>query len=127
MRDLIASIVIVAALIGGWLFFDSYSAKSVDEMSNFIYSDIIPAVEAEKWDDSRIMMAELTEGWDDYKTTALLFLSNHELSEIDYCLAKASKYVNAEDVSNSSGELSSLAEQIMFLKTREKITAENIL
>lgn len=127
MRDLIVSIAMVAVLIGGWLFFDSYSAKAVDEMSNFIYSDIIPAVEAEKWDDSRIMMAELTEGWNDYKDTALLFLSNHELSEIDYCLAKASKYVNAEDVSNSSGELNSLAQQIMFLKVREEITVENLM
>lgn len=127
MRDLIVSIAMVAVLIGGWLFFDSYSAKAVDEMSNFIYSDIIPAVEAEKWDDSRIMMAELAEGWNDYKDTALLFLSNHELSEIDYCLAKTSKYVNAEDVSNSSGELNSLAQQIMFLKVREEITVENLM
>ena len=83
MRDLIVSVAIVAVLIGGWLFFDSYSARSVDEMSDFIYSD--------------------------------------------YCLAKADKYVNAEDVSNSSGELNSLAGQMLFLKTKEKITPENIL
>ena len=45
MRDLIVSVAIVAVLIGGWLFFDSYSARSVDEMSDFIYSDLIPAVD----------------------------------------------------------------------------------
>ena len=36
MRDLIVSVAIVAVLIGGWLFFDSYSARSVDEMSDLI-------------------------------------------------------------------------------------------
>ena len=127
MRDLIVSVAIVAVLIGGWLFFDSYSARSVDEMSDFIYSDLIPAVEAEDWDDSRTMVTELSQAWNEYKKKALFFLISEELSEIDYCLAKADKYVNAEDVSNSSGELNSLAGQMLFLKTKEKITPENIL
>ena len=127
MRDLIVSVAIVAVLIGGWLFFDSYSARSVDEMSDLIYSDLIPAVEAEDWDDSRAMVTELSQAWHEYKKKALFFLNSEELSEIDYCLAKADKYVNAEDVSNSSGELNSLAGQMLFLKTKEKITPENIL
>ena len=127
MRDLIVSVAIVAVLIGGWLFFDSYSARSVDEMSDLIYSDLIPAVEAEDWDDSRAMVTELSLAWKEYKKKALFFLNSVELSEIDYCLAKADKYVNAEDVSNSSGELNSLAGQMLFLKTKEKITPENIL
>ena len=99
MRDLIVSVAIVAVLIGGWLFFDSYSARSVDEMSDLIYSDLIPAVEAEDWDDSRAMVTELSQAWNEYKKKALFFLNSEELSEIDYCLAKADKYVNAEDVS----------------------------
>lgn len=127
MRDLIVSVAIVAVLIGGWLFFDSYSARSVDEMSDLIYSDLIPAVGAEDWDDSRAMVTELSQAWNEYKKKALFFLNSEELSEIDYCLAKADKYVNAEDVSNSSGELNSLAGQMLFLKTKEKITPENIL
>ena len=127
MRDLIVSVAIVAVLIGGWLFFDSYSARSVDEMSDLIYSDLIPAVEAEDWDDSRAMVTELSQAWNEYKKKALFFHNSEELSEIDYCLAKADKYVNAEDVSNSSGELNSLAGQMLFLKTKEKITPENIL
>ena len=41
-------------------------------------------------------------------------------------MAKAIKYVEAEDVSNSSGELNALAEQLDFLVAREKINLENI-
>lgn len=127
MRDLVVSAAIVAFLIGGWLIFDSYSDHKVGQMSDFIISDIIPQVEAENWEESRKMMTNLEESWRDYKSRALFFLNNEELSEIEYCMIKAEKYVNAEDVSNSSGELNSLAGQFDFLVAREKITPENIL
>ena len=94
MRDLVVSAAIVAFLIGGWLIFDSYSDHKVGQMSDFIISDIIPQVEAENWEESRKMMTSLEESWRDYKSRALFFLNNEELSEIEYCMIKAEKYVH---------------------------------
>lgn len=61
MRDLIVSVAIVAVLVVSWLFFDSYSDKTVSSVSATIRNEIIPAVEAEHWDLSRLMSGEL---WD---------------------------------------------------------------
>ena len=121
MRDLIVSVAIVAVLVVSWLFFDSYSDKTVSSVSATIRNEIIPAVEAEHWDLSRLMsggtlgpVAGLP------GDVALIFISSEELLEIDQCMAKAIKYIEAEDVSNSSGELNALAEQLDFLVAREK-------
>ncbi len=126
MRDLIVSVAIVAVLVVSWLFFDSYSDKAVSSVSATIRNEIIPAVEAEHWDLSRLMSVELWDRWQDYQDVALIFISSEELLEIDQCMAKAIKYIEAEDVSNSSGELNALAEQLDFLVAREKINLENI-
>lgn len=127
MRDLLISAAIIILLIGGWLYFDNYSNDSVENMVSDIQYELIPAVESEDWNQSRELVGQLKKDWDEYKDVALLFLSTEELSEIDYCLSKSEKYVNAEDVSNSSGELNSLAEQMKFLLSRERVTMENIL
>ena len=126
MRDLIVSVAIIAVLVVSWLFFDSYSDKAVSSVSATIRNEIIPAVEAEHWDLSRLMSVELWDRWQDYQDVALIFISSEELLEIDQCMAKAIKYIEAEDVSNSSGELNALAEQLDFLVAREKINLENI-
>ena len=73
------------------------------------------------------MIEELSKLWHKYRSKALLFLETSEINEIDYCLAKSEKYIKAEDVSNSSGELNSLAEQLIFMYEQEKINLANIL
>ena len=88
MRDLIVSVAIVAVLVVSWLFFDSYSDKTVSSVSATIRNEIIPAVEAEHWDLSRLMSGELWDRWQDYQDVALIFISSEELLEIDQCMAK---------------------------------------
>lgn len=126
MRDLIVSVVIILVLIGGWLFFDSYSDNTVSSMADDIRRELIPSVESENWSESLAKAESIWDEWCDYKGKALLFLGSDELLEIDQCMAKALKYIQARDVSNSSGELNALAQQLDFLIAREKINAENI-
>lgn len=127
MRDLIVSIVIIVVLISGWIVFDNYSENQLAGFATSIKEDIIPAVEGENWEDSKAMIEELNKLWHKYRSKALLFLETSEINEIDYCLAKSEKYIKAEDVSNSSGELNSLAEQLIFMYEQEKINLANIL
>lgn len=72
-------------------------------------------------------MKKLDDDWHKYKKTALLFLDTQTINEIDYSLARAEKYVKSEDVSNSSGELNSMIEQLTFLKQNDEVTFANIL
>lgn len=127
MRDLIISAAIMIVLIGSWLIFDNYSEKQLVDFSSSITEEIIPAVEAGDWDESLSMISGFSDRWHEYRKKALLFLETEEVNEIDYCLAKSEKYIKAEDVSNSSGELNSLAEQIIFMYEKQDINAANIL
>ena len=126
MRDLLVSAALLVLLIGGWLLFDSYSDAEAGAMTDAIRGDLIPAVEAQNWPEACERADSLAARWENYRGKALFFLNSEELLEIDQCLAKACKYINAEDVSNSSGELNALASQLDFLTAREKITWENV-
>ena len=103
MKYLIISITTVSLLIGSWLIFFSYSSKDIDTYTQFLEDEVLPAVEAEHWDESSRLMKKLDDDWHKYKKTALLFLDTQTINEIDYSLARAEKYVKSEDVSNSSG------------------------
>ncbi len=127
MRDLITATVIMIILIGGWLIFDRYSEEQLEDFSEYIIEEIIPAVEEEVWEESAAMITAFSDDWHEYRKKALMFLNTDEINEIDYCLAKVEKYIAAEDVSNSSGELNSLAEQLIFMYEQQELNAANIL
>lgn len=127
MRDLIISIVAVALLIGTWLVFFDYSSDNIDSYTYTIKKEILPAVETEQWEESKQLIKSLNKDWHKYKKVALLFLDTQAVNEIDYTLARSIKYVKAEDVSNSSGELNAMIEQLKFLKKNDEVSAANIL
>ena len=93
MRDLIISAAIMIVLIGGWLIFDSYSENHLSDFADYIIDDIIPAVEEENWEESIAMIADFSDDWHEYRKKALMFLDTDEINEIDFCLAKAEKYI----------------------------------
>ena len=127
MRDLTISSLIVLLLIGCWCVFDNYSHSNTEVLSNIIIEDIIPLTEKEEWNDAAELYNHVEDKWNNYKKTALSFLENDQISELDLCIARAEKYIEAKDVSNSAGELCSIAKQLQLLDLREKVTLSNIL
>lgn len=127
MKNLITSFLIVAFLIGGWLIFDNYSRNVTGALAEVLKEDIIPFTEAESWDKASASYDIFEEEWDKYRKISLAFLENDQINEIELCVARAEKYIEAEDVSNSAGELCSIARQLELLDKREKITLSNIL
>ncbi len=126
MKNLISAICAVSILIGAWLIFAYYSERQIDSFSSSIEAAIIPAVEAEDWKSSNRSISELNTAWHIYKKKAIFFLDTDTINEIDYSLAKAVKYVKAEDVSNSSGELNAMLEQLSFLCGNDELNWGNI-
>lgn len=127
MKDLIISILIIALLIGSWLIFDGYSKQTTTLMAESLEANTIPLVENELWEEATLQYERFEKNWNKYKKTALSFLENDQISEIDLCVARAEKYIEAKDVSNSAGELCSIAKQLHLLDLREKVTLSNIL
>lgn len=126
MKNVIVSVCAVALLIGGWLVFAHYSQEKIDGFNQFIKDDIITAVEASDWQNSNKKMKKLNKDWHKYKKVAIFFLDTQTINEIDYSMAKSVKYVKAEDVSNSSGELNAMGEQLAFLCTNDEVNWGNI-
>ena len=127
MKNLIITTLLVLILIGSWLIFDNYSHETSLVLSNILEEDIIPLTEKEDWEEVVVLYEDFESQWDVYKKKALSFLENDQISEIDLCVARAEKYIEAQDVSNSAGELCSIAKQLQLLDQREKITISNIL
>ena len=127
MKDLIISALIVLFLIGGWLLFDNYSKETTSIISNNLEENIIPLVEAAHWEEAKQQYKKIENQWSRYKRVGLSFLENDQINEIDLCIARAEKYIEAEDSSNSAGELCSIAKQLDLLPKREALTLSNIL
>ena len=126
MKDLLIAFLSVAILIGAWLVFFSYSENKIETYTETIKETILPYVEAEDWDNAYQEMESLDQTWHRYKKLAIFFLDTDTVNEIDFSLAKSVKYVKAEDVSNSSGELNAMIEQLTFLSSNDRINLANI-
>lgn len=126
MKNLIISICAVALLIGGWLVFAHYSQNQIETFTKYIKDDVITSVEASDWDSSKSKIKKLDKDWHAYKKIAIFFLDTQTINEIDYSLAKSVKYVKAEDVSNSSGELNAMVEQLTFLCANDEVSWGNV-
>lgn len=126
MKDLIIATLSVLLLIGSWLIFFQYSENRLDGYAKTVTDTIVPIIEEENWDRSVRELKTLNKDWHEYKKIALFFLDTDTISQIDYALAKSIKYAQAEDVSNSTGELCGMVEQIRFLISSDEVSLDNI-
>ena len=126
MKDFIISICAVAVLIGGWLCFAHYSQTQIDNFTAQIRADILPSVESAQWEDAYKKVQAFSDDWHAYKKTAIFFLDTQTINDIDYAMAKSVKYVKAEDVSNASGELCAMVEQLTFLCSNDEVNWGNV-
>ena len=86
-----------------------------------------PAVTQNDWENAKKGFEEVSDQWDHYKKTAVCFLSTEALNEVDSTICKAYYYIQMEDDSNASGEVSALQYQLMYLHENQKPTLANIL
>ena len=127
MKDLIVSTLLIAALIGCWLIFYGYSEFRITGFIQAIDEVVLPMAEDGNWSESLQEMEKLNVNWHKYKGIALLFLDTEIINEIDYSVARATQYIKARDISNSSGELLFIREQLRFLSSNDRVSLANIL
>ena len=118
MRNFIISALCLGILIGGWSIFAVYSNDKINDLQTQLTSGVIAAVEDGRWNFSK--------DWSQYRKSAAFFLNTQELNEVDCTIEKTAYYIKAFDLSNASGELASLNEQLFFLHYNETLSAENI-
>lgn len=127
MKALTASTLALAILIGCWGLFYYSSAQSLTQIIDSCEETVMPAIEKEDWKTAEETFSVQYELWHHYRKTALFFLDTQSVNEADGTFAKTLMYIKAEDVSNSSGELLALQEQLRYLYENEKVNLSNIL
>ena len=121
MRNFIIAISCLAVLIGAWTAFDVYSDKKINSYSSQLENTIIKAVETEDWETASTEFNALSQDWHHYKKAAAFFLDTASINDADYSIARSQYYIKAKDISNSSGELSCLKEQLAFLHQNQSV------
>lgn len=126
MKDLLIAFLTILLLIGGWLTFIHYAESQSKNFQEDIEKKIIPGIAAENWDETDKRLNRLDKDWHEFRKISLFFLDTHTINEIDFGLAKSIEYAHAQDVSNSTGELAAMVEQLSFLTENESLSLQNV-
>lgn len=126
MKSLIISIVCLGILVGGWFVFANFADDTLHSLMNYIEEDIMAETIDEDWSAAQKSMDNLSHRWHRYKKIYVFFLNTDDINQTDYSIARADYYIKAKDLSNSTGELACIKEQLRFLHLNETITLENI-
>jgi len=118
MKDFIITSLMLLLLFGSWLGFLYYSGQQIESLTYDIEDNILPAIESENWQKSSSLMQDFQARWKRFQKISLYFGSTGPLNEIDISVSRTIKYVQAEDLSNSSGELQAAKKQLSALRNK---------
>ena len=127
MKDLLISICCMLLLVVPWEIYSAYTSGTIRQCADVIDAKLLPAITEDDWDTARENFDDISKSWDSYKKIAVYFLSTDALNEVDSTICKAFYYVQMEDDSNASGEVSSLQYQLRYLHENQSPTLANIL
>lgn len=126
MKDLLVATLIVVLLVGSWLGFFHYAEQRLDTLKTTCQEKILPTLKGEDWTAAHTALKELEKDWHAFKKIAYFFLNTNVVNEIDCNLKKSIEYADAEDVSNSTGEVSAMVQQFRFLCANDRLNLQNI-
>lgn len=127
MKQLLISIAALGLVLSAFIIFDVYADSQLDSISRTCEKDIVSMIDEKAWDDALTTSKKQFEKWSDFKRYSAFFNDANEVNEIDSCFRKTIMYIKAQDDSNSSGELVSLASKIEYLNKKENVSLKNIL
>lgn len=127
MRSLWISVLSLALILSVFGVFHTKSSAELTRMADQCRETVMKAVESEDWTAAGDSFRSEYQRWRDYRKTALFFLDTDDINQADQSFAKTLKYIEAKDVSNSSGELLALSRQLTVLHENESVTLQNIL
>ena len=126
MKDFIAASMIMILLLGGWLFFIHYADSQSQHLIKEIRQEILPGIQSGDWPSVQQKMKVLDDDWHKFRKITLYLLHTETINAIDYSIARSIKYSEAEDDSNTAGELNAAIEQLSFLTRNQRLTLQNI-
>ena len=126
MRNFIISMISILIVLCLWTGFTIYSASKSQALQAQAQLLITSSINKGNWISAEKDYIKLTEMWHDYRKVASIFLDAKDINEIDSTMDKAYLYMQAKDISNSSGEFSYLKDKFRFLHQNDTVTFTNI-
>lgn len=126
MRNFIISLISLLIILCLWSGFSFYSKETTDSLQKQSHKLIVSSIRNEDWRAAEIDYRKLSRMWHKYRKTAVIFLDSKDINEIDSTMDKAHLYMQAKDVSNSTGEFSYLKDKFGFLYQNDKVSIANI-
>ena len=126
MRNFIVSMISLLIVISLWAGFSVYSGKMTEALQTQSQKLITSSISREDWASAEADYRQLSELWHRYKKTASIFLDAKDINEIDSTMDKAYLYMEAQDVSNSTGEFSYLKDKFRFLYQNDTLSLSNV-
>lgn len=126
MRNFIISLICLLVTLCSWTAFSVYSAKTTDVLQAQSHHLVYSSINNGDWTSAEKDYLRLSKTWNKYKSAAVFFLDSREINEIECTMDKAYLYMKAQDISNSSGEFSSLKDKFKFLHQNDSVTLSNI-
>lgn len=127
MKDFLIALLILALLFTGWIYFLYRSDQETEYLTAQLENNVTASIESEDWKDSLQQLSLVQNRWNSFRKFSMCFTSSDLINEIDISLAKTSKYIQAEDQSNSTGEIQAVCKQLSLLRRQEALTLQNIL
>ncbi|QEK13184.1 DUF4363 family protein [Crassaminicella thermophila] len=126
MRTLIAAILAIFIIIGGWFYLYKSIEKNTFEFINTL-DTISLNIQKQDWNRAFHEFNKIQKKWNKTRNLWTTLLDHHEIDNIDLSMAKADQYVKSKDISLSLGEIETLKKLFRIVKENEALTLTNIL
>ena len=126
MRNFIVSLIAILIVLCVWTCFSIYSSGMSDKLQAQTAQLVTASINKGDWVSAEKEYRQLYGMWKQYRKAASVFLDSRDINEIDSTMDKAYLYMQAEDISNSSGEFSYLGDKFKFLHQNDTVTFANI-
>lgn len=126
MRTLITIVIIVILLLGGSLTSYQYIQASTQALGVPLET-VERSISTQKWEIAQQEFNTAQLRWDKDKTWWTIVLDHQEIDTIDLCIMRLGKYIEAQDVSLSLGEVAALKLLVDHISDTEKLNLQNIL
>lgn len=126
MKNLIIAIVCLLILIVPWCIYDRYAGSYIDECSNLLEKEIIPAIMTEDWDNAQRHYNIIVDKWPKFEMISEYFLDAASVNEADEMVHKTKYHIITKDISNAASDASELKHLLTYLHENEMLSTGNI-
>lgn len=127
MKSFFISLLCLLILLATWITYCNYSEEKIYTFIDTIEYSILLDIDEGNWNEAKNKMEEFEEDWNNYRKSATFFFETDQINDVDYSIAKSKYYIKSKEYSNTSGELSTLKEQLRYLYENELLTLPNLL